>query len=313
MPEMSVLHHGMQLDIERAIKLSADSFDQHQLIYGHGTADALAEASWLVLHALELSPLEEPDYSRVLTGPEIEQCDAIVCRRIRERIPAAYITGTSWFAGLPFKTDERALVPRSPLAEFILNDFFNLVDPAALNSILDLCTGGGCIGIACAVHLPHVSVDASDLSTDALKLAADNVAAHNLQHRVNLIQSPLFENLSASYDLIISNPPYVDAQDINQMGEEFEHEPLMGLAAGVDGLDLVRLMLHQASDFLNKNGLLVVEVGNSAEALENAYPQLPFLWLEFENGGTGIFALTREELVEHADEIDAGLIGSTSV
>lgn len=307
MPEMSVLHHGMQLDIERAIKLSADSFDQHKLVYGHGTGDALAEASWLILHALALSPLEQPDYRRVLTDAEIEECDSIVCRRIRERIPAAYITGTAWFAGLPFKTDERALVPRSPLAEFILNDFFGLKAPESVDSILDLCTGGGCIGIACAVHLPHAKVDASDLSADALSLAAENVAAHQLQNRVSLIRSSLFENLSASYDLIISNPPYVDAVDIEQMGKEFEHEPLMGLAAGTDGLDLVRHMLHQASRYLNDEGLLVVEVGNSAEALENAYPDVPFLWLEFDNGGSGIFALTRDELVEHADSIAAGL------
>lgn len=307
MSKMSVLHHGMQLDIERAIKASAEAFDQHKLVYGHGTADALAEASWLILHALDLSPLTEPDYHRVLSDAEVGLCDAVVCRRILERIPAAYITGTAWFAGLAFKSDARALVPRSPLAEFILNDFFDLIDSADVNAILDLCTGGGCIGIACAVNFPQAKVDASDLSTDALSLAAENVAEHQLQKRVSLIQSPLFDNLSGTYDLIISNPPYVDAEDIDQMGEEFDHEPLMGLAAGNDGLDLVRHMLHQASGFLNETGLLVVEVGNSAEALENAYPEVPFLWLEFESGGSGIFALTREELIDHADSIVAGL------
>lgn len=308
MSEMSVLHTGMQLDIEGAIRISATAFDQHHLVYGHGTADAIAEASWLILHALGLSPLEEPDYRRALSDTEIDSCNQIVVRRIHERVPAAYITGTAWFAGMSFRSDERALVPRSPLAEFILDDFFSLIDPANTHSILDLCTGGGCIGIACAAHLPHANIDASDLSLDALNLAAENVANHRLQSRVTLIHSALFEKITNSYDLIISNPPYVDANDINDMGEEFDHEPLMGLAAGEDGLDLVRHMLHQASEFLNNNGLLVVEVGNSAQALEDAYPGVPFLWLEFENGGTGIFALTREELVEHADEIKAGLV-----
>ena len=309
MPEMSVLQAGMQMDIEGAIRASAKAFEQHRLVYGHGTADALDEASWLILHALELSPLQAPDYSRKLSDDELSTCNAIVVRRIQERIPAAYITGTAWFAGMAFKSDERALVPRSPLAEFILDDFFDLRDPAQVHSILDLCTGGGCIGIACAAHLAHATIDASDLSLDALSLAAENVAYHQLESRVNLIHSALFEHITGTYDLIISNPPYVDARDIDEMGEEFEHEPLMGLAAGEDGLDLVRHMLQQASEYLNDNGLLVVEVGNSAQALEVAYPELPFLWLEFASGGTGIFALTREELEQHADEIKAGLAG----
>jgi len=309
MPEMSVLHPGMQLDIEGAIRASATAFEQHHLVYGHGTADAIAEASWLILHALNLSPLQEPDYSRVLSDGELESCNAVVVRRIVERVPAAYITGTAWFAGMALRSDQRALVPRSPLAEFILEDFFNLIDPAETHSILDLCTGGGCIGIACAVNVPHAKVHASDLSLDALNLATENIELHQLQNQVSLIHSSLFEKITDSYDLIISNPPYVDARDINEMGEEFEQEPLMGLAAGVDGLDLVRLMLNQASQFLNKNGLMVVEVGNSAPALEGAYPNVPFLWLEFDSGGSGIFAITREELVEHAEEIKAGLSG----
>lgn len=308
MGEMSVLHPGMQLDIEGAIRASAEAFEQHRLVYGHGTADAVAEASWLILHALGLSPLHEPDYGCKLSDEEIDSCNKVVVRRITERVPAAYITGTAWFAGMAFRSDERALVPRSPLAEFILDDFFNLIDPANTLTILDLCTGGGCIGIACAANLPHATVHASDLSLDALNLATENIEMHQLQNQVTLIHSSLFDKISGSYDLIISNPPYVDARDINAMGEEFEHEPLMGLAAGEDGLDLVRHMLHQASQFLNKDGLFVVEVGNSAQALEDAYPGVPFLWLEFESGGTGIFALTREELIEHAEEIKAGLV-----
>lgn len=299
MPKTPVFPLGMPIDVETVIRLSAQAFDRHNLVYGHGTVDALGEASWLVLHALELSPLIEPDYTQTLSNEQLERCNAIVMRRIVERIPAAYITGTAWFAGLSFRTDERALVPRSPMAEFILNDFFDLLNPLKVDSVLDLCTGGGCIAIACAVQLPHAKIEASDLSAEALNLATENVADHQLEKRVSLVESDLFENLTGSYDLIISNPPYVDENDINDMGKEFEHEPLMGLASGQDGLDLVRVMLHQAADYMNEDALLVVEVGNSAQALEDAFPNVPFLWLEFDNGGTGVFALTREELSNH--------------
>jgi len=307
MPKISVLQPGMSIDIETAIKLSATAFDKHNLVYGHGTVDSLGEASWLVLHALELSPLHAPDYAQTLTDDELERCNAIVAQRIEERIPAAYITGTAWFAGLSFRADSRALVPRSPLAEFILNDFFDLLNPNKVNSVLDLCTGGGCIAIACAMQLPHAQVQASDLSAEALSLAQDNVLDYQLQQRVSLVESALFEKLTGSYDLIISNPPYVDGNDIRDMSEEFEHEPIMGLAAGEDGLELVRHILHQAANYMNEGGLLVVEVGNSAPALEKAYPGVPFLWLEFNSGGTGVFALTKEELLQNSDAFLSGL------
>jgi len=307
MTEISVLPLGKSIDIEFAIRACAQAFDDANLVFGHGTGDALGEASWLVLHALNLSPLVEPNYEQVLSEEQVTACNQIATRRINERIPAAYITGTAWFAGLAFRSDARALVPRSPLAEFIVNDFFELIDPLRVNSVLDLCTGGGCIGIACAIQLPHAQIDASDLSKDALSLAAENVADHQLHSRVTLIESALFDNLNGPYDLIISNPPYVDAKDLDDMGDEFDHEPLMGLAAGDDGLDLVRVMLHKAATYLNKGGLLVVEVGNSAQSLEDAYPEVPFLWLEFDNGGMGIFALTREELIQHANAFERGL------
>jgi len=301
MSEIRVFPLGMSMDIQTAIQFSAQAFDKHDLVYGHGTADSLGEASWLVLHALGLSPLQEPDYAQMLSNRQLERCNAIVTRRIVERIPAAYITGTAWFAGLRFRADSRALVPRSPMAEFILNDFFELLDPLKVDSVLDLCTGGGCIAIACAVQLPHAKIEASDLSTEALSLASDNVADHQLQQRVSLVESALFEQLSGPYDLIISNPPYVDDNDRRDMGKEFEHEPLIGLAAGSDGLDLVRIILHQAADYLKEGGLLVVEVGNSAQALENVYPDVPFLWLDFDYGGTGVFALTREQLSDNRE------------
>lgn len=307
MPVSSVLRSGMQIDVEQAIRGAAAAFEEHHLVFGHGTDDAISEASWLVLHAMSLSPLQAPDYKQQLTEAQIQQCNSLIARRINERIPAAYITGSTWFAGLSFKADSRALVPRSPLAEFIVNDFFELINPHDVNAVLDLCTGGGCIGIACAVYLAHAQVDASDLSAEALSLAAENVALHEMQDRMNLIKSDLFDNVQKRYDLIISNPPYVDANDIDAMSKEFEHEPLMGLAAGKDGLDLVRHMLHEAADYLTENGLLVVEVGNSAQALEDTYPEVPFLWLEFESGGSGIFAISAKELRQHANDFAAAL------
>ena len=299
MPKTPVLPLGMPMNIETAIRLCAQAFENHQLVYGHGTNDALGEASWLILYALELSPLQEPDYAQSLSNEQLQRCNAIVTRRIAERIPAAYITGTAWFAGLSFRADARALVPRSPMAEFILNDFFDLLDPLKVDSVLDLCTGGGCIAIACARQLPHAKIEASDLSAEALSLAMENVTDHQLKGQVTLVESALFEKLTGSYDLIISNPPYVDGNDISNMGQEFEHEPFIGLAAGDDGLDLVRVILQQAAEYMNEGAVLVVEVGNSAQALENAYPDVPFLWLQFDNGGTGVFVLTRQELLDH--------------
>ena len=306
----NVLAGDTKLNLEEAIRGCASAFEQHQLEFGHGTFDALGEASWLVLHALDLSPLEAPDYTRELNDAEIERINAIAHERITKRLPAAYITGKTWFAGLAFHSDPRALVPRSPIAEFILHDFYDLIDVDQINRVLDLCTGGGCIAIACAMQLPHASVDASDLSEDALTLAELNVQEHNLQDRVTLIHGSLFDEIASQYDLIISNPPYVDAMDISSMAEEFRHEPLMGLAAGSDGLDLVRVMLDQAASYLKTDdSLLVVEVGNSAAALESAYPDVPFVWLEFQNGGSGVFAINKFELTQHADAIKAGLPG----
>lgn len=271
-------------------------FDEHQLHYGHGTDSALDEAAWLILHALGLSPAHAPDYDQRLTPGEVVVCDQLLTRRIKERSPAAYLTGEAWFAGHRFLSDHRALVPRSPLAEFIVNDFFGLLEGHDSPRILDLCTGGGCIAIACAHANVTSLVDASDLSADALALARENVLLHQLQDRVNLLQGSLFEPVSERYSLIVSNPPYVDQADIDAMPAEFDHEPLMGLAAGDDGLDLVRIMLQEAADYLEPGGHLVVEVGNSGAALEEAYPDVPFGWLQFAQGGHGVFVLSREEL-----------------
>jgi len=285
------------LTIESAIKAAAVQFERHALCFGHGTDTAIDEASWLILHAMELSPVQAPDYSSILSPRQLEACNALLQRRIDERIPAAYLTGQAWFAGHQFKCDARALVPRSPLAELINNQFFGVLDGVDKPLILDLCTGGGCIAIASAYASPSAQVHASDLSAEALALARENVNMHQMQNRVQLFKGSLFEPIDARYDLILSNPPYVDASDIAAMPEEFSHEPMLGLAAGSDGLDLVRIMLRMAADYLKPNGALIVEVGNSWRALELAYPELEFHWLEFANGGYGVFLLYREQLI----------------
>ncbi len=292
-----VLSTDKKLHLGDAIRLAAQAFEAAQLYYGHGTDNAIDEASWLLLHALKLSPVTEPDYEMLLSDEQIANCNDILTKRIEERQPAAYLTGEAWFAGLRFKSDDRALVPRSPLAEFIMDDFFDMLGNNDAPRILDLCTGGGCIAIACAYAREDAAVTGSDISEKALALAAENVHLHNVQLQVQLVHSGLFDQLSDKFDLIISNPPYVDQSDIHAMAEEFHHEPQLGLLAGEDGLDLVRDMLAQAPDYLTDNGLLVVEVGNSAAALEAAFPHLPFLWLEFSHGGSGVFVLTRQELL----------------
>lgn len=292
-----VLLSGTDYTIETAIRAAASAFEDKGLYFGHGTDTAIDEASWLILHSLALSPLVAPDYSRPLTSKECESCNVNLSRRINERIPVAYITGEAWFAGHRFLTDERALVPRSPLAEFILDDFFGLLDHVEKPQILDLCTGGGCIAIACALANPNAEVHASDLSPEALQLAQKNVELHGLSSRLNLYEGSLFEPITQKYSLIISNPPYVDARDIDEMPSEFGHEPVMGLAAGNDGLDLVRIMLKEAAQYLHEDGYLVVEVGNSGETLEAEYPDIPFGWLQFANGGHGVFVLSYSDLL----------------
>ena len=280
----------------------ADRLRRAGVAFGHGTDDPVDEASWLVLHALGLSPALAPDHARTLGAGELAAVDALVARRIAERVPTAYLTGRAWFAGHELLCDARALVPRSPLAEFIDDGFLGLVDPTAEARVLDLCTGGGCIAIACAHALPRARVDASDLSPEALALAAENVALHGLEARVRLLEGSLYEPVAGPYDLVISNPPYVDAADLAAMPAEYRREPPMGLGAGRDGLDLVHGILAGAPAALAPGGTLVVEVGNSAEALERAYPELDFAWLGFERGGAGVFALDRAALAARFGE-----------
>lgn len=285
------------LTIRDFLRWGASEFTAANLFYGHGTDNPWDEAEVLVLHALHLTPpLANEWLDSRLTRAERERVLANLVRRVQERIPAAYITGQAWFAGLPFVVDERVLVPRSPLGELIQKRF----EPWLIQSpqrILDLCTGSGCIGIACAYSFPEAEVQLSDISYDALDVAWENIQRHDLEDRVFALQSDLFENLQGQvFDLIVSNPPYVDADDMASLPDEYHAEPELGLASGDDGLDFTRRLLAEAADYLTDSGLLVVEVGNSWLALKDAYPELPFTWVEFERGGHGVFMLTKMDL-----------------
>lgn len=276
-------------------------FKAADLHHGHGMPSALDEAAYLVLHALHLPPdLHDSWFDVRLTHSERRSVAALLARRVRERLPAPYLTGEAWFAGLPFHVDQRVLVPRSPIAELIENRFEPWVDSTRVERILDLCTGSGCIAVACAAAFPDAAVDGSDISADALAVAAANVERHHMGGQVRLVQSDLFSELHGErYDVIVSNPPYVDAVDMAALPPEFRHEPQGALAAGEDGLDLVRIILSQAADHLMPGGILVVEVGNSAAALEEAFPEVPFTWLEFERGEAEVFLLDAQQLQEY--------------
>lgn len=269
------------------------------MFFGHGTDNAIDDAAALLWHAAKLPLAAPPDiYDRRIPLRARVAYEALLQRRIRERLPAVYLTGRTWFAGLAMRTDPRALIPRSPLAELIEAQFQPWAQPEQLRRVLDLGTGGGCIAIACAHWLPAARVDAADVSDAALALARENVREHRLGQRVRCVKSDHFSGLRGRrYDMIVSNPPYVGAREMAGLPAEYRHEPELALASGRDGLDSVRAILAGAAAHMRPGGLLIVEVGNSQRAVQRAYPQLPFLWLEFERGGGGVFMLTREQLV----------------
>jgi ribosomal protein L3 glutamine methyltransferase len=280
------------------IRWGASRFREAGLAFGHGTDNPVDEATALVLHALHLDPQPPAElFAARLTRDEREAVLALFRRRIQERVPVPYLTGEAWFAGLPFQVDRRVLVPRSPMAELVQDGFEPWLGGRYPERILDLCTGSGCIAVAAALAFPEARVDASDVSPEALEVAAANVARYGLGDRLALYRSDLFADLPrVRYDLILSNPPYVDAAELAAMPPEFHHEPRLGLAAGEDGLEAVRRILADAPAFLAPGGVLVVEVGASRPALEAAYPLLPFHWPELEGGGEGVFVLEAEAL-----------------
>ena len=280
-------------------------FEQSDIYFGHGTDNAWDEAVYLLSSVLKLPP--DADHSLLdnsVSADDEEKITTLYQRRIDERVPAPYITKQAWFCTLPFYVDERVIVPRSPIAELIYNQF----QPWCTESpkkILDLCTGSGCIGIACAYAFERAQVVLSDISPEALEVTAINIQQHDLESRVTAIESDLFSSFESSannsFDLIVSNPPYVDADDLAQMPDEYGHEPDLALASGDDGLDFTRRLLREAANYLTEQGVMIVEVGNSSVALEKAFPQVPFTWLEFSEGDGGVFVLTRTQLRQYAD------------
>ncbi|MEX2360929.1 MAG: 50S ribosomal protein L3 N(5)-glutamine methyltransferase [Gammaproteobacteria bacterium] len=291
------------------IRWGASRFGEADIHFGHGTDNAIDEAAQLTLHALHLPATLPPAlYTAALTDDEIHRVIALLERRITERKPAAYLTGDAWFCGLPFHVDERVLIPRSPIAEMITRQFEPWVDADQVERVLDICTGSACIAVACAYAFPNAAVDASDLSPGALEVAAMNVERHHVAGRVHLYQSDLFAaHAGRHYDLIVANPPYVDADEMDALAPEFRHEPELGLTAGADGLDLALRILDEAPGYLTDDGVLVCEVGASAPALAELLPDLPLSWVEFEHGGDGVFVIDAQGLRAHKTAVAAAL------
>lgn len=289
--------------LQDMIRWTVSRFNAANLFYGHGTDNAWDEAVQLVLPTLYL-PIDVPPHalnSRLTSSERLRIVERVITR-IKDRTPTAYLTNKAWFCGLEFFVDERVLVPRSPIGELIQAQFspWLVEEPTR---IMDLCTGSGCIAIACAYAFPEAEVDAIDISTDALAVAEQNIQDHGLEQQVFPIRSDLFRDLPESqYDIIVSNPPYVDQEDMDSLPAEFKHEPALGLAAGSDGLKLVRRILANAPRYLSENGILICEVGNSMIHMMDQYSHIPFTWLEFENGGHGVFMLTRQQLLDCASD-----------
>ncbi|UDG81664.1 50S ribosomal protein L3 glutamine methyltransferase [Candidatus Profftia lariciata] len=286
--------------IQDMLRWTVSRFNAANIYYGHGTDNAWDEALFLILPTLHL-PL---NISQNICAARLTLTERLLIiknveRRVKDRIPVAYITNKAWFCGHEYYVDEQVLIPRSPIGELINNSFSGIIakDPS---NILDMCTGSGCIAIACSHKFPEAKVDAVDISKEALSIAKKNIHTHNLDHNIRLIQSDLFHALPLfQYDLIVTNPPYVDAEDMLNLPEEFLFEPTIGLNAGQDGLQFIKRILAYASDYLSDNGILICEAGNSMKHLIAQYPKIPFLWLELNNGGHGVFMLTKQQHIDY--------------
>ncbi len=291
-PELETLRDWLRYAVSR--------FGLAKLAFGHGFAAASDEAAYLLAHALHL-PLGglDPFLDARLTAAERAELAALMARRIDDRVPAAYLTHESWLGDFRFYVDERVIIPRSFIAELLPDGLAAyLPDPERVSAVLDLCTGSGCLSVLLAHAFPAADVDAADISSDALAVALRNVSEYGLADRINLVRSDLFDNLPAkSYDLIVSNPPYVTATAMSELPREYRHEPALALAGGDDGLDAVRTILTDAARFLQPRGLLVVEIGRNRAGAEAAFPRMPFVWLDTASSSDGVFLLTREDLI----------------
>lgn len=292
----------LPLSLGQMLEQASKNFESSHLFFGHGTDNSWDEAVQIAVNVLDIDANADASIlERQLTKQEYDDLLRLFKRRIHERVPAAYLTGLAYFAGYEFIVNSEVLVPRSPISELIEKAYSPWLkqDP---KKILDLCTGSGCIGIATAQVFSQADVDLSDLSSTAIKVAEENIKKHGLENRVHAIESDLFSGLSGRrYDLIVCNPPYVNADDLAAMPKEFHAEPVLGLASGDDGLDFCRRLLAQASDYLTEDGCLIVELGNTWLTLDEQYQQVPFVWLEFEYGGHGVFVLSAEELALHRE------------
>lgn len=286
------------------VRWAASQFNDAGLWYGHGTDNALDEALALVLHALRLDHSLPGDFLDCrVTSAEKRRIGVYLTQRLEQHIPLAYITHEAHFAGLSFYVNDNVLVPRSPIAELILQGFEPWLRVDGELRILDLCTGSGCIAIACAHYLPDALLDASDISPSALDVARVNVERHQLQDRVRLYRSDVFDDLPLErYDLIVSNPPYVSLEEMAGLPDEYSYEPALGLEAGEDGMDVVARILCTAGNYLKPGGIIVIEVGESMDYLLRRYPRVPFLWLDFNRGGNGVFLLTAEQIKQYEQD-----------
>ena len=292
------------MNVAQYIETVVDRFDNAELHYGHGTENSFDEAVYLVYGVLGIDYEISIDVAnRTLTSDERSKLDENVEKRISQRIPVAYLLNEAWFAGFKFFSDSRALVPRSPIAELIQSNFQSLLMNKP-NTVLDLCCGGGCIGISAAKHYESVQVDLADFDPAALDLALSNINLHDVESRVKIIQSDLFSAIYSNYDLILCNPPYVSAQEYKNLPDEFKQEPAIGLVCEDDGLALPVRILREAANYFAHEGMLIMEVGHSAKLMAKRFEYVPFLWLEFNRGGSGVLALSQQQLQQYSGEFN---------